>query len=91
MQPSREVTQVISFFRDLRYLDFGCWVENYGEKFAELIPEDVKRAHVKEWSVVCPELISVTFMDTVSLEKEDGQWKADWMEDEIQSSGSASA
>ena len=76
MQPSREVTQVISFFRDLRYLIFGCWPEHYDEKFAEKIPEDVMRAHVKEWSVVCPELISVTFMDYSSLEKGDGQWKA---------------
>jgi hypothetical protein len=55
---------------------FGCWPEYYGEKLAEKIPEDVMRAHVKEWSVVCPELISVGFMDFSSLRKEDGKWIA---------------
>ena len=64
-----------SYFIFSRSLIFGCWPEHYDEKFAEKIPEDVMRAHVKEWSVVCPELIPVTvrFMDYSSLRKEDGK------------------
>ena len=44
------------------------------------ISEDVKRAHealAKDWVLACPGLISVSFIDGSTLEK-DGSWESEW-------------
>lgn len=45
-----------------------------------MISEEVKRAHealAKDWVLACPGLISVSFIDGSTLEK-DGSWESEW-------------
>ena len=77
-KPSQEVKKIISLFPNLSKLDFELWPPlDIGDGN---ISEGVMRAHevlAKDWVAACPELISVSFIDGSTLEK-DGPWGSEW-------------
>ena len=63
--------EIISLFPHLVELHFELWPPWYKDG---MIPEDIKMAHVKDWELACPELISVSFIDGSTLQKGSGEW-----------------
>ena len=75
--------EIISFFSNLRVLEFELWstgllgyvpeLDIAGPKI--LIPEDIQKAHAKEWTIVCPELLSVAFTGHPPLDRDvEDEW-----------------
>ena len=77
-KPSQEVKKIISLFPNLSKLDFELWPPlDIGDGN---ISDGVMRAHevlAKDWVLACPELISVSFFDGSTIEK-DGSWDSEW-------------
>ena len=73
-QPSQEMKEILSSFPNLYDLDFEFWSPGYWKKVDGKIPEEIKRAYVKDWELVCPKLISVSFVDGSILKKAQGEW-----------------
>ena len=57
--------KIISLFPDLLDLSFDLWASRHNGDGK--IPEDIKRAHVKDWELACPGLISVSFIDGLRI------------------------
>ena len=74
-KPSQEIKEIIPLFPSLSKLDIEVWPPlDIGNGN---ISGAVKRAHealVKDWELVCPELVSVSFIDGSTLEKDDNEW-----------------
>ena len=71
-QPSEEMKKIVSLFPGLQYLIFDLWYPK--RRRNGKIPDDIKMAHVKDWELRCPELISVSFIDGLTLRKGSGEW-----------------
>ncbi|KAF8871304.1 hypothetical protein CPB84DRAFT_1855079 [Gymnopilus junonius] len=64
----QDMNELLSFYPQLSELNFYRWNNEEGDTDLD-VPENIKLSSVKQWVEICPELISVTFSDGETTER----------------------